>query len=263
MRHNIPVGITLGTATSDRVAIPNSAAIQITEASTFTWLVWFMLTTFTATRTILRQNAQDGAGGPLLHLSGTTEVEFRCARATTNDICISNNAALALNTPYCIMAVRDPNASVINRIFLGTQGKALTELTYGTSSSGSGSVTTTAPLTIGNRSGASISLALQGTIWAVTVSKQALTLAEGIRWQTAYTPDLPLTVGSWRPGMWGTDGLVQDDSMHANFGTIIGGIPQSGLFAPRVDHQYERIIYRPAPAAASTKHFLPLLGCGA
>lgn len=175
--------LTFGAGATDRVAIADSASNTLTETSVVTWIVWFKLSTFTSGRVLMSKNGADGNGGPSFLITGTTELRFLYALSVTNDVATSSSASLATGTWYCAAATRDTSDSQFVRIYLGTLATPLAELSYASSTNGSGTHSSTADMAIGNQPKASPDVPIQGDIAAAVAFNRRLTLGEMITWQ--------------------------------------------------------------------------------
>jgi hypothetical protein len=225
--------LTFGGANTTRVTMPNTVFNQLNENSVFTWLEVFRLSTFTGGRMLASKNGQDGNGGPIWRLNGTTEMDCLFARSSVNDQSgASTSANLQTGVWYIAGATRDPNASQIMRIYLGTLTTPIVELdTGGTFVNGSGISAGTKELMIANQPKASPNLSLQGDISVFSAFNRILTLDEMNSW--ARNPRLMLGCYVHMPlGVTG-NGTQLDLSPYRNHGTVTGaGVGPVAPIAP-------------------------------
>lgn len=171
-------GMVWGGAISDRADFGSPALFD--NLATGTVVVWEYPTTLTADRVIVskyRGASQEGwffANGPTAAALKTYH-----ERATTDTEYVSTNTR-SVDTWSFSAASWDTGASPVNHLYLGALASAAAEVSYGTSTDGSGSFNSDAArsLFVGNRDAASPNAAYQGTIAIVQMYNRVLSSAE-------------------------------------------------------------------------------------
>ena len=221
--------LTFGAATTDRVEWGTTPA----DADPFSVFAWVYPTTLTTSRGIFGSRSPSSAAASVrqLRLSGTGgNIELRVSRATTATSYISSNTPLAtLNKWYCVLATFDSTASPTGKLYVGDLVTAMAEVTYGTSTAGSGAVTAEASQahTWGNRFNSTpYAHAFQGSIACGQYHNRVLSLGEGLNLQ--WHPRMIAGVTAFHLlGRNGT-GTQPDLSGNARNGTVTGATASNG-----------------------------------
>lgn len=169
------MALTFGGAISDRV--DHGSAASLDDLDPYTYLLWVYPTTLTNNRGFVGK----GNTTKNFKLNGTGgNLQIVVARATTSTSYITNDTPLStLNKWYCIATSFESAAAageVVN-IYSGDLSTTVAERTYGTSTDGSGAVTTdaSASLIVGNNASGT---AFQGRIAVCLIWNRKLTLGE-------------------------------------------------------------------------------------
>ena len=166
-----------GAATNDKVDCGNSGSLTA-GTSNVSYAVVFKIKTFTSNRILCSHNKNDGNGGPIFRLTGTTELEALWANSS-NATAISNDLALVVGVFYLGFAVYNW-ADTQPRLYIKNIGNnAIREAGYaGGATNGSGTLATTISDVIGNNATASPASAFQGNIGLCCRFSRVLTVPE-------------------------------------------------------------------------------------
>jgi hypothetical protein len=239
------MALTFGGATTDVVSVTDT---DLDSHTAYTYLTWTYPTTQTGDRRLWRKNSNVGgqANQAVWNALDTNELRFVTFRATTNDLSISTGQNFALNTWHCFAFTHSAGSG--NRIYYGTLGTNMAEVSYGTQTVGTGALVSDAggALGIGNLVGGST--AWQGRISDFAYLNVELTLAEIQLWQ--FNPhNMAGTKLFHKLGSNGTTN-VPDWSGNGCTGTVSGcSVSDDPPLRPWFGHDMSTGLY--APAAGS------------
>ncbi len=214
------MSLTFGALTSDRVNLGSGTSID--NLNPFTWFMWIKPTTITANR-VLCCKGLTGTNQKFLNISDASGNLSVTVARTSNTVYTSNSGPLsAAGTWYCVAVVFDSTAGAGNliHIYTGTLTSILAEVTYGTKTAGSGSVTADASSNFfwGNRS--NFDAALQGDFAIGMIFNRALSLGELKEQQ--FNPTSVSGCVAYNILGWNGTGSQPDWSGNGNPGTVIG-----------------------------------------
>lgn len=210
------MALTFGAASTHRVNHGSNSVID--DLNPLTLIMWVYCTTRTSGRYIFNKGANPAKN--LLLSGGTGNIEWVVDRATTDADYITSDTPLTANVWTYIAITFDSAATPSSRIYTGKRATAAVESTYGTSTSGSGSVTSDAAnsFIVGNSSG--LNAAFQGSIADVRYFNRALTLGECIDQQ--FNPHMDSGCKLYCVYGFNGTGTQPDWSGNANSGAVTG-----------------------------------------
>jgi len=236
--------LTFGGTSTDRVAIGATTIIS----TPFTLLAWIYATSLVNVATVFgsRDNVAGGLSVVQFRLSGTTgNIELRVQRVTTASSYITSSTPIGTNTWTCLAATFDSSANPVTHIYAGTLASALAETTYGTTTNGSGAVTTqdgSNPNFWGARtSGSAIGASFNGRIHTCALFGAVLSLADCQSWQKRPRVTVGANTASrfYRLGNEGT-GAQQDYAGSGVSGTVTGATQSDGAPIDQGDLLWQR-----------------------
>lgn len=246
------MSLTFGGATSDRVDCGTAAAIS--NLSAWTWCGWVYVTTVTNSRFFFRKADSSppyGNKSARMMTSGGLRVDVE--RATTSTQYIASTGTVVANE-WAFFAITYNEAAgsgeVVN-IYKGLLTSPAAEVTYSTTTNGSGATIDDSPATLLLGNGESLAQVLPGRMGPQGFFNRVLTLGEIQSWQ--FDPRMTAgCVGLWYLGDNGT-GTQPDFSGNGNSGTVTGATQSDNPPLPR---RWGRQAVIGGPAAAPTVYTL-------
>jgi hypothetical protein len=205
-------------AAGSRVDVGSGSSID--NLTVFTVLQWVLPTAFTVNKRFWNKGTGSGTQHGVTISTGDT-VAYSRGRAGASCNIISSTA-MTVDVWNCIAITVDFGASPVGKIYFGLLNTPLTEVSYGTTDDGSGTVFNDSAnnLYIGNRNtGADV---FPGHIATTVFWNRILTLAE-MRQAQLRQRIISSLAGYWELGFQGV-GTQQDYSGNGNSGTVTNAI---------------------------------------
>ena len=248
------MSLTFGGATSDRVDCGTAAAIS--NLSAWTWCGWVYVTTVTVTshRFFFRKaDSSPPYSNKSARMMTSGELRVDVERATTSTQYIASTGTVVANE-WAFFATTYNEAAgsgeVVN-IYKGLLTSPAAEVTYSTTTNGSGATIDDSPATLLLGNGESLAQVLPGRMGPQGFFNRVLTLGEIQSWQ--FDPRMTAgCVGLWYLGDNGT-GTQPDFSGNGNSGTVTGATQSDNPPLPR---RWGRQAVIGGPAAAPTVYTL-------
>lgn len=221
--------LTFGAALTDRVTVPNSTTMQDVMPTTI--LVVAAPTTITANRAFYMKGSAAGSSRKYIRIDASNNIGVLVDQ-TSDTIYGSSSAPLVANAINYIAVTIDINASPEVHIYHGLQSSPMLEVTYGTTTNGSGGVSSDSGTSAQLFNVFAVDSPLQGDGYALQVVSGVLPFEAIQRWRQNPTRPVLGARGAWSFGANGR-GQVLDLTGNGNHGTITGAIP-SGRLLPFV-----------------------------
>jgi len=215
-------GLKFGAAASDRVTVPNSASMQ--DVMPVTFLIVAAPSALTANKAFYMKGSAAGGSRKYIRVDASSNIGVLVDRSTADTVYGTNTAPLVAGVVNYIAVTIDTSTSPIVRIYHGLQDKPLSEQACGTTTDGSG--------TVSSDSGTSAQLfnifatdsAMPGDGYALQVVSGVLPLSQMLEWQRdGGNPVMPGSRGAWDLGTGGQL-VALDKSGNVNHGAITGAV---------------------------------------
>lgn len=214
-------GLRLGAATSDRVTVPNSTSTQNVMPVTF--LIMAAPTTLTANRSFLMKGGAGSSSRKWVRIDASNNIGVLVDQ-TSDTTYSSSSAPLVAGALNYIAVTIDVSATPEVHIYHGLADKPLSEVTYGTTTDGSGGASTDASTSLQLWNVFATDGALQGDGYAAQMIAGILPFDLMLEWQRVGTnPVMPGCCGAWDMGTCGQS-VVLDKSGNGNHGSITGAV---------------------------------------
>lgn len=213
-----------GAATTDRVTVANSTTMQ--DIMPMSLLVVATPTTITANRAFYMKGSAAGNSRKYVRIDASNNIGV-VVDQTSDTTYGSNSAPLRANVPNYVAVTIDITATPEVRIYHGFPWSPLTEVTYGTTTDGTGGVSTDSGTSAQLFNVFAVDNAFQGDGYVMQVVSGVLSVTDVRRWQQ--NPTLPVrgARGVWVLGANGR-GVVYDLTGNTNHGTITGAVTTGG-----------------------------------
>ena len=213
-----------GAALSDRVTVANSATMQ--NIMPMTLLVAATPTTITANRAFYMKGSAAGNSRKYVRIDASNNIGV-VVDQTSDTTFGSSSAPLRANAVNYIAVTIDISVSPEVHIYHGFPWSPLTEVTYSTTTDGSGGVSSDAATSAQLFNVFAVDSALQGDGYIMQVVSGVLSLNDVRLWQQNPTRPVLGARGAWVMGANGR-GIVYDLTGNNNHGTITGAVTTGG-----------------------------------